>query len=852
MSRLFDGIRTIEGGMNSGDDPSLIDVNQVAIARNITVRDSFAKTRPAQRQIKLVFDSQTTQDKFTGIFQGACFYQTALVGSSGFIVSVGGYLFRIMLSQDTATVTDVTPKALVITTSNFTVPSIGNSVTFNVNNEQGVIKSGDVIYIQSGEFLVTSVVQNQITATYLGGFTPKTVAIATTAIFDVPQPVEVVVDFTVPAAGHTVSVTLTSTTPFTVGQDIYMSSGQYTINSITGNVVGLTYVGSSSVGTVTAGTIVKNVGGVTYYSGNPVLIAINNAGTFIVTQTIYIASGQYTISVISGLNLTLTYAGGSTISSVPVGTPLTNNLNVSYTYLDYTILAGSTIEDSGQNPIYFVDKNPSDLNFVHLFQAENYAIGLAGQNSTTIFDGSQSRKALAGNQELPPAFIGAYEWGRIWLVLNDRRSFVAGDLIGSASGTAQRRYIDAILRMTENVYLNGGGSFAVPTNAGLISAIGAVSALDTSLGIGQIIVGTTNSLVGVNAPVDRTVWQNLTYPIQSVSGLGYGPVAPRFLTAVNSDLWYRAFDGIRSFIAKRRDFQQWVDSPQSRELKVLLENDSPELLFYASGCHFDNKLFGTLAPQLTPYGVVHLGLGVINFDLNSNLRKKLPPAWEGFYTGLQVFQVLNGTVDGVERAFAFALNGSTIELWEIKSDGNYDIYLTGDDICRTPIQSYFETRRLMFGDDTILKSLYTGELYFDEITDDVSVVIKYRPDQYEPWTEWTTLNFCANKSQCTLDPSPKFTCNIWKELSSQYAARVMLTTPTEVENPQAGGYLKDFYEMQFRFEITGHIRMRKFKVHAVTRSDRQEGEVLQTVCSSVVKCDLPYFDYDSHDGTCPS
>ena len=65
--------------------------------------------------------------------------------------------------------------------------------------------------------------------------------------------------------------------------------------------------------------------------------------------------------------------------------------------------------------------------------------------------------------------------------------------------------------------------------------------------LGELFLNSSNGAFSVNAPVDRTIWKNLTYPIQTVCLIDYGPTGPRNGASVNGDWWYRSVDGVRSF-----------------------------------------------------------------------------------------------------------------------------------------------------------------------------------------------------------------------------------------------------------------------------------------------------------------
>jgi hypothetical protein len=127
------------------------------------------------------------------------------------------------------------------------------------------------------------------------------------------------------------------------------------------------------------------------------------------------------------------------------------------------------------------------------------------QSAPIIYNRAESRRAATDGSEVPSSSVGAYGNGRLWVASGSQ--YAAGDLVGSSSGDAYINRIDAVLKFTENDYLNEGGSFATPTNAGPITALSVMSALDTGVGEGDLIVFTRNSAFATTVPTDRTVWK---------------------------------------------------------------------------------------------------------------------------------------------------------------------------------------------------------------------------------------------------------------------------------------------------------------------------------------------------------
>lgn len=549
-----------------------------------------------------------------------------------------------------------------------------------------------------------------------------------------------------------------------------------------------------------------------------VLVAINSETAIATGETVYIDSGQYTVTNRFLDELLLTYIGGAA---------------------NAVALAGNSVNDTPTTQIIEFQTNPSDFDFIFMFQAENYGIILAGQHKTIIFNGSTCRQA--GLDEIPPGVLGVYGWGRIWICNPDRRTFVAGDLVFGPSGTVQNGFRDAILKFTENDFLNEGGTFGVPYNAGPITAMQFLAAQDTSLGTGVLLVTTTNMVFSVNAPVDRTTWKNLTYPIQSIALLDYGPEGPRSAVPINGDMWYRSSDGFRSFIVARRLFGSPGNTPMSHEISPIVDEDDDTLLFYGSGMFFDNRLLQTVSPVWTANGIIHRGLVAMNFDEVSNLRQKLPAIWEGLWTGLNVLQVSKARINQVERGFIFAW-GSDIEIWEIVEDGYYDL-IAG---ARNQVPAVMETRSHDFTRPFDLKWLRMFELYADEIVDNAAVTVKFRPDQYPGWTTWGTINFCAPVSQCDIISPLSGACAVWKMRARQYSARATLGQPPELCNAITNRPLSWGHEFQLRLEITG-CRLRMARIHANVQTVPMEGQCQSSVtCTVFEDCGNEWFTYDSH------
>lgn len=494
------------------------------------------------------------------------------------------------------------------------------------------------------------------------------------------------------------------------------------------------------------------------------------------------------------------------------------------------------------------DPNPATLPQNWFCQAEKWMIVQDGQTAPLIFDGASSRRSITTG-EIPEVPVGGptcYGLNRVWV--SQGRQYVAGDLAGDPSGTAQEGYRDAVLKFSENTFLNGGGAFSLPTNAGLITAMGVTAAPNTALGQSNIIIATSKVICSTSVPTDRTQWQNTTTPLQTIVQTAYGIVGQDQQCQINSDNWYRRPDGYSSLVLAVRNMNAgFGNRPMSREMNRILPYDDDELLAYGSMVNFDNRMLATLSPFQTPNGVAHRGLAVLDFDIISSIQGVkgsdfysgfsilTQPAWEGVWTGVNILKILTGDFDGVYRCFAFVSSAAgKIELWEITKANNFD---SPDGVIDAPIDWWYETRSMICGDAFGYKALMTAELTYDSLLGNVAFDMKFRPDIYPFWQDWAQWSECVTYKDC---PPP---CNpvIY---ASQYRPKHGLPEPPDTMVPAISRPMKFGYEFQTRLEVTGRARIKQFRITCRDVAENLRGDLPNTIpCSGLSGCDESIFSY---------
>ena len=475
-------------------------------------------------------------------------------------------------------------------------------------------------------------------------------------------------------------------------------------------------------------------------------------------------------------------------------------------------------------------ENPSNLLDGWMVQAENFVVIQDGFSKPLIFNGTNLRRAT--DDEIKCGKMMAYVNGRIWYALPDGFSFRATDIV-YGDGTRA-----SVLKETENTFLNEGGDFAVPSDSGGITAMAVPGNPDTSLGQGPLLVFTPRYVFSIQAPVDRDTWKNLNYPIQAISLLTSGALGSRSAITVNGDVFYRAVDGVRSFIIARRSFNDWGNTPISNEILNIAENDQTNLLWASSAVVFDNRLLMTGQPRYRADGVIHKALMVLDFDLITSLRKKFPPAWAGIWTGLDVLQILKTENAYGDACFAIARGSdNTIQIWEVSKTSKFDSNLSDP---KKEIQWLVQTRAYNFELPFGLKKLDSGDIFIDSLDGNVGFNVEYRPDQYPSWLEWAEWSECAITTQCdNLCPISNF--------QPQYRPKMRLPTPTDIPcNSTISTPTRNLYEVQLNISISGYCRIKSIRVHAYDVQESPVGECRTFQgCKILEGCDINPLLYSS-------
>jgi hypothetical protein len=234
-----------------------------------------------------------------------------------------------------------------------------------------------------------------------------------------------------------------------------------------------------------------------------------------------------------------------------------------------------------------------------------------------------------------------------------------------------------LLRFTETDFLNEKGVFRIPATMGLITGMEFFPVQDTAKGQGDLLVLGERGAATFAVSAPRETWLDIA--IQKVALTHVGATSPTAVVPVNSDIFFRSADGLRSFRNSTQEFSQaYGSTPMSSELGRILEHDSVPLLEFASAVLFDNRLLFSASPKAhptldgDPFGVQPVtfsSLAVLDFHNASRVSKQGTPCFDGIWTGLNTLQLVSARFGQDERCFSFARAADgTTELWEITKD----------------------------------------------------------------------------------------------------------------------------------------------------------------------------------------
>lgn len=439
-------------------------------------------------------------------------------------------------------------------------------------------------------------------------------------------------------------------------------------------------------------------------------------------------------------------------------------------------------------------RNRANMPRAYMQQADKFHITQDGESKPIIFDGATARRAK--DNEVPVGKEMAYGMGRLVVAVRNRE-LTFGDLYGSNDGTDPG---DAVIMFTEATFLNEGFNAAIAFTLGEITGLHFAPQQDSAVGDGELLAFSENGVSSFFLSQPREQWKDSAF--QRVTLLNIGGRGHDMVVSFNGDLWFRSDDGWRSYRQARAEIQGWAHLPMSTEVRAYMDADTARLLQYGSAINFGSRLISTCTPRTNQTRLYHNGLIALDFDVLSTFGQATRPAWDGHWSKLKFLKLVTGKFDGVNRAFAFALD----------ADGRNAIYeLTENDAddWDGPIAWQIETRSMDFNSPFNEKKILGGDIWIDDVSDSTTISAFYKCDQQPDWQTWQTLDAISKTGTCQ-----EITCGGVPTVRKGYFPRKTLIEPTDAPNSQTNRNARRCFEFQAKLTGVGRCKIKRFRVSA--------------------------------------
>ena len=446
--------------------------------------------------------------------------------------------------------------------------------------------------------------------------------------------------------------------------------------------------------------------------------------------------------------------------------------------------------------------NDPDIPLCWLCQADKYLVIQDGIHTPIVLLDKTAKRA-EGVNPIPVGTVMCYVNGRLWVAIDNQ--ILAGDLIGSED--------DAVLKFSEAIYLNEGGSFKLPAAQGNVVSMNYIASQDTSTGQGTLLIGGEYGWSSINGLIPRDQWKNV--PIQQVTLVEIGSTGHRSVVNVNGDLWFLAHDGWRTYRQARAEITGWNQVPLSSNVRQYVDNDSPANRPFVSAVFFDNRLLCTAMPTASNRRSYHAGLLSLDFDpVSTGFGQTTGPAWDGLHVlPASPIQLVTGVFQGIKRCFCFCLkSGNVNALYEMGDDYSDD---------GVPISWSLTTRQFLFpdkkGPHIKCKLVDGGDIRLSHMLANSTLTINYRQDHASNWKLWKTWQLTGKTGVCT----PGSGCAVTVPLDVYQPRLILPDLPIGV-NSVTDRSEEQFYDAQFQLNGVGYSQIEWFRPQAVVISDGQQ------------------------------
>jgi len=219
---------------------------------------------------------------------------------------------------------------------------------------------------------------------------------------------------------------------------------------------------------------------------------------------------------------------------------------------------------------------------------DKYVIFYDYPDYPVIVSSALARRADPTDYEIPVSRLGVFNQSRLFVV-NGGNEFTGGDPVGNTAAIEPPITFEEVLSPGASYYQQ---VFQLSTNSNKepISAMATLQAVDTSTGIGPLIVATAESIFAYGTHTPRSGWEAGQFGSSIVSNAGI--VGSRAFVNVNSDMFFIGMDGhVRSLSMSQQEQSKWARVPVSREVDNWIKIHDSGLVKFSVAEYFNNKRY---------------------------------------------------------------------------------------------------------------------------------------------------------------------------------------------------------------------------------------------------------------------
>lgn len=412
-----------------------------------------------------------------------------------------------------------------------------------------------------------------------------------------------------------------------------------------------------------------------------------------------------------------------------------------------------------------------------------------------IIEGTSARRADPSKFEIPISVLGAYNQNRVFIG-NAGNEFTGGDPAGTFfEPITFNQVIQPSTGFT-------GQIFQLTTNYAndTITAMGFLQTVDTSTGIGPLLVSTQNEIYSYQTQLERSEWQAGKFGASFVAGVGI--VGARAFDNVGSDIFFVSGTGkVHTTNMSREQQASWSKTPISGEVANWLKYFDSDLLSYSIVTAFENRIFITANPyrtmvydtnRLPVVDIAFGGLAVLDAANFAVLGRTSPPVWDGLWTGVRPMDL---SVNDSRCFIAAKDENFGNSLYELVPSSTLDMVRGRERY----VKSRVYTRSYDFKNPIQLKQLKSLMFNLENIRGDFTLEVEFKPAHSPVFLPWRTFTHAVPWRKCRIDSLEDSAC----PLAGQSFLNFNLGSPESTEcNPATLEMYTTVNRVQLRFTLS--------------------------------------------------